>query len=64
MFETLKLEYVDLLTQNDLFNSLIGYLVTISGESSGDDEQKEMDGARDHIQKDMEVVGLAQHWTR
>ena len=34
MFQTLKLDYVDLLSQHNLFNRLIGYLVTVSGESS------------------------------
>lgn len=34
MFQILKLDYVDLLSQHDLFNRLMSYFVTVSGRSS------------------------------
>lgn len=59
MLTTLKLEYVSLLNEHNLFNQMIGYLVSVAGESSA----KFDESLRDTVQKDMHLVSRTQNWT-
>jgi hypothetical protein len=59
LFKTLKLEYMQLLTSQNLFEKLISYFVLVSGESSYPFKEK----LRDLTQKEQQLQYKKQAWT-
>jgi hypothetical protein len=60
MLSTLKLDYVSLLKEKDLFNKLTSYFVLVAGASSAKFDEMSL---RNVIQKDMHIVSKSQKWT-
>lgn len=59
LLQALKLEFVSMLSQNDLLAPVVTYLVMVAGKSSlGPDEK-----LRDAVQKDIMVASMKQNWS-